>query len=237
MRDMDKIIDAIVAIDENKLYIVAFVVIILIISYTLRWYFNFKDKRYMIKNLKQLSTSIDNLSGFVSVRTDKLTSVLEEIRNMQRNVISKSDSIKIIDDKFNNVVKKDVIETLEWSITNNHYESRYKFIKRKVKTALADIMISAKKSISEFKLSDSIDVDKFFATYINEKDKNIHLKIVDLIWDAVEETYHKDNYIGNNTDEILKQQIEEMKTNVSNIINTELIRVITEINDIYKDEE
>lgn len=222
--------------DQNKLWVIAIVIIALVVSYSLRWYFNWKSKQFAERNISQLSNSLMNVSEIMTQhesashnRMTKLTTIMEEIRDRQKNVIGKSDSIRIVLNKFNDVVKREIIGIFEWSIINNDYEGRKDFVRKKVKTAIAESITMAQKSLSEFNLS--VELEQFFITYKNKKDGNIHLKMVDLLWEDVEPIYHKSKYAGNNIEE---QQLEEMQIAVNNVITAELTKIQMEINNLYR---
>jgi len=221
-------------IDQNKLWIIAIVIIVIIVSHSLKWYFAWKSKQRIEQNLSMLSKSLSCLSDHLGKhefnseqRTSGLDKIMAEIRDRQRNVIGHNDSIKIIINKFNDVIENEVIKIFEWSIINNDYESRKDFVRKKIKTKIAEQISLAKESLGQFNLS--VDLGKFFITYKDEKSNNIHFKIVDQIWDNVEKVYHKENYSGN----VVEQQLEEMQVEINNVITTELMKIQVDINNLY----
>lgn len=236
MKAMESLAKTLSDIDQNKLWIVAIVVIIAIISYSLKWYFGWKGKQHVESSLTKMSDFVTAMAKMLTdhesssgQRTAKLITVLEEIRDRQRNVIGKSDSIRIILNKFNDVIKREIINIFEWSIINNDYKGRADFVRKKVKTALADNISIAQKSLNEFNLS--LDLDQFFITYVDERTRNIHFKLVDQLWDEVEPIYHKEHYRGS---KITEQQLEEMQIAVNNVITAELTKIQMEINNLYR---
>lgn len=236
---LSKLAEALNAIDQHKLYIIAGVIVIIIVGYFLRYYLDYisKNKSYkhnekLLGNITCVLDSLKEHENASNSRMDRLVSVMEEIRDRQKNVISKSDSVRIVLNKFNDVIKKEIIVALEWSIKNNNYVARKEFVRKKIKTAIAEIIMLARRSLSEFKLS--IDLDQFFITYTNERDGNIHYKLVDQIWDEIESIYHKDRYQANEQGSVLNQQLEEMEIAVNNIITAELTKIQMEINNLYR---
>lgn len=236
LKSLENLAKIISEIDQNKLWIILIAIIVLGCGYLIRYYLVWRKERSIENSLEKISKStlrvndsVTNHENSSGMRMEKLVSIMEEIRDRQKNVISKSDSIRIILNKFNDVVKREVISIFEWSIINNNYETRKEFVRKKIKTALAEVIILAKKSLSEFNLS--VELDKFFITYVNEKDSNVHFKLVDLLWDDVEPIYHKEKYGGDNIEE---QQLEEMQIAVNNVITAELTKIQMEINNLYR---
>jgi len=238
LETMTSFIQLLNSMDQNKLWIVAMVALIITASYTFKWYCDWKSRQHIDGCLSKLSDIMSKMSSALSKhestsngRSKKLTLVLEEIRDRQRNVINKSDSIKIILNEFE-MAKKEIISLAEWSIVNNDYEHRKEFVRKKVKTALAEVITLSHKSLAEYSLS--VDLEQFFITYIDKKDKEnhrVHFKMVDQFWDGIESIYHKENYSGS---DIENQQLEEMQIAIANIINAELLKIQLEINNLYR---
>ena len=115
----------------------------------------------------------------------------------------------------------EIIQIFEFSLIHNHYESRKKFVRTKVKTALAEAITITKNSLSEFKLS--IRLDPFFKTYEAENNM-IHYNLVDDLWDSIAPIYeYKDK----------ENQLEDCSTEITNLINTLVNTEIQKIHDIY----
>jgi len=234
IKAIESLVQTLNGMDQNKFWIVAIIIIIAITIYTLKWYLDRTNRQ----RLANLSSSMSKISEALvkhesdsGARTDRLVNVLEEIRDRQRNVISKSDSIRIILNEFD-TIKREAIQIFEWSIINNDYKKRKDFVRVKVKMALAKTVGLAKQSLSEFNLS--LDLNQFFITYKHKKTKNIHFKIVDQLWDEIEAMYHKENYSGDDINDIEQQQLEEMNVNVINLISAELAKIQSEINNLYR---
>jgi len=222
--------------DQNKLWIIAIVAIVLIISYLIKYYLSWKSRQHAENCLNKISSAVTGLSATLTeheassgTRMERLIPIMEEIRDRQKNVISKTDSVRIILNKFNDVIKREVIAIFEWSIINNDYDNRAEFVRKKVKTAVAEVIILAKKSLAEFKLS--LDLEQFFITYKDKKSGNIHFKLVDQLWDEVEQIYHKEKYSG---DGVAEQQLEEMQIAINNVVTAELTKIQMEINNLYR---
>jgi hypothetical protein len=226
---IEKIAIALNAVDQNKLYIIAAVVLVIITSYSVRWYLAYAAKSRSEAALKLLSDTILRHETSSEMKISRVIDILEEISDRQRNIISKSDSIRIVLNKFNDVIKDEVIDIFEWSLVNNNYDTRSDFVRKKIKSAIAGVVGLGRQSLSEFSLS--IDLEQFFITYVNPKDKNVHYKLVDQLWEEVEPIYHRDHYEGKRVED---QQVEEMQIAVSNIITAELTKMQMEINNLYR---
>lgn len=234
------LVSTINSLDQNKFYIIAVLAVIVGIGYLIKWYVTQKSQQKTDNLLTSLTNSITSFSRVLDkhesasgVRMERLTTVMEEIRDRQKNIIGKTDSIRIIINKFNDVVKREIIGIFEWSLINNDYKARKPFVKRKIKTALADHIMMAKKSLSEFNLS--VDLEQFFITYKNQEDQNVHLKLVDLLWDEVEPIYERVNPSGEEEHKIfVDQQLEEMQIAVNNVITAELTKIQLEVNNLYR---
>ena len=240
-----RIADAINALDNAKFYILAGLSFIIIINYILKWYFTHRKESRLearldetIRDIKMVNSNFNKVKSDtrktvrdLSVTLERMTMVLEELRDRQRGVMSQSDSLRLICNYFNDVVKDEIQQIFRWSLLNNHYESRKDFIRKKIKTKMAEVFTLAKKSLNEFHLS--VDLDKFFPTY--KSDNAIYYRLVDDLWDTIEPVYDSSRY--KNDMPIKDQQIEEMMIGVNNVIVSFCASIQTNINDIYREDD
>lgn len=240
VESVTKIVSVVNTLDQNKFYILVILGVLLGAGYFVRWYVSYKSQQKTDSLITGLTDSISNFSDILhrhetssGGRMTELIGIMGEIRDRQKNVIGKTDSVRIIINKFNDVVKREILTIFEWSIINNDYKSRKQFVKRKVKSAIADSINMARRSLSEFNLS--VDLEQFFITYKNAADQNVHLKIVDQLWDEVALIYEREKPTEEAAHtKMVSQQIEEMQIAVNNVITAELTKIQLEINNLYR---
>jgi len=145
-------------------------------------------------------------------QVDKLIEVLEEIRDGQKNIISKTQSLKIVRSKLDNL-NSEFISVLAWSLSHNHYLERPEFIQDRIKKDL-NYHISICKNALKNDFNLSIDVGLFFPNYFAGD-----------IWNIVEPYYLKDDK---------PKAIEEMALEINIYFQNAYNEAIESINNIYK---
>ncbi|MCK5604231.1 hypothetical protein KAR91_20250 [Candidatus Pacearchaeota archaeon] len=227
---LESLVRLLAQIDQNKLTIIAIVVIVVLLSNLAKWYFNWRNRQQTEKSLKRLGDSIDKMvicqiehKIRSNEQTERMVTILCEIRDQTKGAIGKQDSIAIIEQKFD-YVKMEIAQIFEWSITHNHYEERSSFIKRKIKTVVAECLNLTRKSLEQFDLS--VDAKQFFSCYVAQETGNIHLILVDNLWDAVEPIYKK-----NKID--VDEQLEEMRIIVSNVMSSHVEKIKLKLTKLY----
>lgn len=147
--------------------------------------------------LQSVETAIEKLDDGVSVLSAKTS-----------GQINREDSTKMIRDRFLQNIYKEICMVIERSLTENDYEKRKDFVARKVRTALGDILIEARKYLCGFNLA--VDPNRFFMCEPNQAGIE-RFTLCDSIWREVEPLFKKESS--------LKQRIEEAYLIVENVIS------------------
>ncbi len=185
-----------------------------------------RARRYLEVGVKQ-AESISRLAESMSAHTvadvettNKLNSTLISVEQTMETVhdglgvltartsgqINRDDATKMIRDRFLQNIFKEISFVIERSLTENDYEKRKDFVARKVRTALGDILIEARKYLCGFNLA--VDPTRFFMCEPNQSVERFIL--CDSIWKEIEPLFKKEG--------TLKQRIEEAYLIIENVI-------------------
>lgn len=175
------------------------------------------DQAVAINNLAQAFTDHVTAEKIVAHNMVGVTQTLHKVETAMQTMITKQagtlprdDSIRMIRDRFIQNVYREFRSVLEWSMRENDYTGRPEYIKRKVKTALGDVLIEARQYLCSFNLS--VDARRFFKTLPDPGGERFVL--CDLVWKEVEPIFRQSH-----KNEIqLKQKIEEASLAVENVV-------------------
>lgn len=153
-------------------------------------------------NVTSLGTSVGELHGSIN-----------ELVARQSGFINRTDSIRLIQTYFEDVVVREIQVLFEVSIKKNDYEERRAFVETRVKTEMANIVGRAAHALSEYKLGVN---HEFFFERVPEEQK-VRYTVVDALWKKVKPIYL--------TSGDCHEKIEEMRVLVENTVKDYVARI------------
>ncbi len=173
------------------------------------------DEEHQTNNL---ASSMGDLSMCVA----SLDKHVKDLRDRQAGVINHTDSLRIIEDKFDQYVKHEVVRVFDYSLRQNDWDNRADAIRNRIKTEIGDILKTAQRAIGEYKLS--VDTTPYFRTTHTER--GIRFQLCDDLWDEVEGLYAEHGDVD--------QRAGEMRVIVANTIADAVAVAASQVNDIYR---
>ena len=193
--------------------------IFLLYQVIVKW-FDWKSKRDETAKLDSLISGISTFLEAVNKQyastnefQEEMKATMSGVRKLltdmtQKNagVMNRDNSLRVIDQSFNNVVR-DIVMIFASSLENNGYAERQEFIKNRVKTTIGQTLDNLRASLAVFQMS--VDIRPFFrSTSTDEKGERYVLAAE--LWELVEPLYLSKLP--------LKDRLEEMRLNVPNLI-------------------
>ena len=140
----------------------------------------------------------------------KVETAVRHLADKSAGVINRSDSIRMIRDRFVQNVFRDFCLIIETSLRENNFLANPESITRKVKTALGNVLLEARRYLGGYKLA--VDPDPFF---VARPDLNVERFVLcDTVWFHVEPICRRPHHDAN----LLREAIEEAFVIIENDI-------------------
>jgi hypothetical protein len=148
----------------------------------------------------------------------KVGTCMSALLMCQSGAINVVDSRRLCRDRFNKDIKRSIAYIVERSLAENDYANRRDFVSKKVRSAMGDILATAKEDLGSYNLA--IESDDYFILDSNEHGLQRYL-LCDEVWEEVEPLF------SSHTE--LKQRIEEANVIISNVVKDYLTRAESEL--------
>ncbi len=148
-------------------------------------------------------SSTDALQSSLAI----LQATIRDMSTRQTGGLNRADSMRLIEQVINEIVLRDTIDILTFSMQKNNYAERAKFIVIKVRTELGKSIMKVAAILREYRhLSIS---PAYYLRYYNDAG-GIRFHVCDEVWSRIEPLY-QNHHRGD------EAQLEEMRTTVGNI--------------------
>ncbi len=188
----------------------------------------------LVENLKEQSkentTNLTRVGSTVEAMTHAVMSlhrVVSDVRDRQAKIISRGESLAIVEAKFIDYVRNEALGVFEQSLRRNAYQERKDFVRDRVKTAIGEIITRAHQSLERDYPALSLNLDPFF-TERGSGTGGLRYTLCDTMWEKVEPLY----LLGRGAKDI-DQRVEEMCIILSNIVNDYVTSARETACDIY----
>jgi hypothetical protein len=163
-----------------------------------------------------LNDSVDSLG----VSMQGLHGAMQDLIARQSGAINRTDSLRIVETYFHDVILREIQALLEISLKKNEYQQRKEFIERRIKTEVGNILQRAAKALSDYKLS----VNCAFFFEVVPDITRMRYTLVDQIWEKIQPIYLTGQEVG--------AKIEEMRVTVENIVQDYVARIKNEFDEV-----
>ncbi len=137
-----------------------------------------------------------------------LQAIIRDMAARQTGGINRADSMRLIEQIINDVVMRDAMDILGYSLRKNDYANRAEYIKTKVRTEIGRSILRAAAGLREYRhLSVS---PAYYLTYYF--DEGVRFNVCDELWRKIEPLYRQHaNHQGE------ERRLEEMRVIVGNV--------------------